>query len=115
MYRQRWSTKNKYGNLSSMYDGVQYHSKREAREAAELDLRVKAGELVKWERQARISLDVNGYHICNYFVDFKLYYPDGVVEYLEVKGFETDVWKMKWKLFEALYSGDPMVKLSVVK
>lgn len=114
-WRQRWSNKNKYGNTSSTYNGVQYHSKREAREAAELDLRVKAGEILRWERQVRISLDVNGYHICNYFIDFVLYYPDGRTEYLEVKGFETEVWRLKWKLFESLYGDDPMKRLTVVK
>lgn len=112
MFRQRYGG-NKYHAQSSTYDGVLYHSKKEAAYAAELDLRKKAGDILGWERQVKISLDVNGYHICNYYVDFQVTYPDDHIELVEVKGFETEVWRLKWKLFEAIY-GD-QYKLIVVK
>jgi hypothetical protein len=105
MFRVRWG--NKFGNQKSEHNGILYHSKKEAGYAAELDLRLKSGDVANWERQVRVSLDVNGYHICDYYVDFLVYYPDGTKEYVEVKGFETDLWRMKWKLFEALYSKMP--------
>jgi hypothetical protein len=89
-------------------------SKKEATKAFELDLLIKAGEILEWKRQVKISLDVNGYHICNYYVDFEVLWKDGTKEYVEIKGFETDLWRMKWRLFEALYS-DKGYKLTVEK
>lgn len=105
----------KYKNVKQEHNGIVYHSKKEAGYAAELDLRKKAGDILEWERQVKISLDVNGFHICNYYIDFKVLHNDGTIEYVEVKGFETDEWRLKWKLFEALYSRGTMVKLTIVK
>lgn len=115
MYVERRWGGNKYGSVGTEYGGKQYHSRKEAEYAAELDLRVKAGDIVGWDRQERMSLDVNGQHIANYYVDFTVQHKDGTTEYVEVKGFPTEVWRLKWKLFEALYSGRPDVKLTVVK
>lgn len=78
-------------------------SKFEAGLAQSLELRKKAKDIKDYQEQVVISLDVNGYHICNYKIDFVIQHNDGTTEYLEAKGFSTDVWKMKWKLFEALY------------
>ena len=113
MWRQR--KQNKYHNITSEHNGIFYHSKKEAAYAAELDLRKKAGDIIGWERQVKISLDVNGYHICNYYIDFVVQCTDGVIEYVEVKGFETDMWRLKWKLFEALYGKEINTRLVVVK
>ena len=93
--------KNKYNAQTCVYDGHTYHSRAEARYATELDLRVKAGELDHWERQKRIALEAYGCHICNYYIDFILYYADGRKEYVEIKGLETATWKLKWKMFLA--------------
>ncbi len=90
-------------------------SKKEAGAARDLDLMIKAKEIKSWERQVRIPLDVNGYHICNYIIDFVVEHNDGTKEYLEIKGFETEVWRLKWKLFEALYGKKPNIKLTVQK
>lgn len=113
MYRLRKA--NKYRNVSTIYNGIQYHSKFEASYAQELDIRLKAKEIQSWERQVKIPLDINGYHIANYYIDFRIDHNDGSEEFVEVKGFETDVWKIKWAIFEALYSEIPNVKLTVVK
>ena len=107
---------NKYHAVSSTYNGISYHSKKEAAYAAELDLRVKAKDIKGWERQKKISLDINGYHICNYYMDFVVEHNDGTFEYVEVKGFETEEWRLKWKLTEAIFSKErPDVRLTVVK
>ena len=99
------------GNIPSEYSGILYHSKREADYAHQLDLE-KCGKLIKdWERQVRFSLDVNGIHICNVIVDFVITYRDGRKEIREVKGFATDVWRMKWKLLEALYGDEYEMKV----
>lgn len=114
MYRVR-KFENKYKALKSEVNGITYHSKLEGKYAFELNARFLAKEIKNWERQVKISLDVNGRHIANYFIDFVVYHLDGTTEYVEVKGFETDVWRMKWRLFEALYSDIPNTALTVVK
>ena len=96
---------NKYHALSKQYCGVTYHSALEAGQAAELDLRVKAGELVRWERQNKIEMYVYGMKVATYFIDFVLYFPDGTREFLECKGLELPAWQLKWALFEALVAG----------
>ena len=105
---------NKYEAESTIYNGIQYHSKKEAAYAADLGYLKKAGEIKDWERQVKISLDVNGFHIANYWIDFIVEHNDGLKEYVEVKGYPTPDWKIKWKLFEALYSQEPNTKLTVV-
>ena len=114
MYYQKYNNRLKYGNIPTEYRGGRFDSKKEARKAMELDLLVKAGEIIKWEKQKKLSLDVNGMHIANYYLDFVLYYPDGTVEYLEIKSpiTQTPVWRMKWKLSQALFK-DKNIKWTV--
>lgn len=102
MWRIRYGG-NKYKSVSTVYSGVQYHSKGEAGYAAELDLRLKAKDIKAWRRQVKVSLDVNGRHIANYFVDFVVTHLDDTEEYVEYKGFSTEVFRLKRLLFEALY------------
>lgn len=106
---------NKYHAESSIYNGILYHSKKEASYAAELDLRKRAHDIASWSRQVPIALDVNGKHITNYFIDFAVDHNDGIREFVEIKGFETEVWRLKWKLFEALYGSLPNIRLTVIK
>lgn len=97
----------------SEYKGSVYDSKFEAQVAFDLDMMLKAGEIIKWERQVKIPLEVNGYVVCDYYIDF-IVYRDGETEYIEAKGYPTPVWKLKWKLFEALYT-KPGNKLTVIQ
>jgi hypothetical protein len=62
MYWQKRTSK--YGAKSATYNGHTYHSMREANYAADLDLRVRAGELKEWRRQVPIDLIVNGVKVC---------------------------------------------------
>ena len=99
--------KTKYGD--SVYD-----SKFEAGVAQELTFRQAAGELLSFEKQVRIPLVVNGYQIADYYIDFVAYRKDGVTEYIEAKGWPTPIWRMKWAIFEALYSDLADVELRVI-
>lgn len=112
MYYQknRWTTAKK-----QEYDGFRYDSGFEAKYAQELDLRKGAGDIKDWEKQVNIPLIVNGYEVCKYRIDFIVYHGDNTVEYVETKGFATPVWRLKWKLFEALFSDKPNVVLTVEK
>lgn len=102
-----WQKKgSKYGAKKATYGESIYHSKKEAGYAQELDLRVKAKDIKSWERQVRIPLVVNGYKICDYTIDFVVTHNDKTKEYVEVKGFFTPEFRLKWKLFEALFSDE---------
>lgn len=104
--------RNKFNAVKTTYKGIKYDSKMEAKYAKLLDLLVKSGEVENVERQHKIELIVNGKKICNYIIDFKVYYSDGNVEYHEVKGVETALFKLKWKLSKVLY---PDYKFVLIK
>lgn len=95
----------KYGAVRTEVDGVSFASKREARRYGELRLMERAGHIADLTLQPRYPLQVNGKLICTYVADFT-YFPAGegafrVVE--DAKGVRTDVFKIKAKLFHALY------------
>jgi hypothetical protein len=114
-YRQITAS-NKYRAKKQEYDGKYYHSKGEAAYAQELDWRKKAGEIQSWERQVKIDLRVNGIHICNYYIDFRVTLKDGTVQYHEYKGVETPDWRIKWNLLNATINEiEPGAELIVVK
>jgi hypothetical protein len=103
---------NKYGNVRTLYNGFLYSSKKEARYAQELDLRVRAKDIKSWERQIPFPMIINGIIVCKYVVDFVEEDMNGKKTCIEIKGRETDVWKLKYKLFKALY---PTHTLQVIK
>jgi len=107
---------NKYNARRTTYGGRIYDSKREADEALLLDLLVYKKEIKSWCPQWKISIDVNGEHICNHFIDFKIIHNDDSIELREVKGRATAVWRLKLKLLKATYLKDnPQVKYTVVQ
>lgn len=92
---------NKFRSIKTVYKGEKYHSKKEAEYAKKLDLLKKAKKIQGWDRQLPIPIIVNGEKICKYIMDFVVTKNDGKVQYIEVKGYETQVWKLKWKLLKA--------------
>lgn len=95
----------KYNNKKTEIDGFLFDSKREANRYVELKLLERAGEIENLELQPKYSVDINGKHICNYFADFRYfdsYNKSIVIE--DAKGMRTDVYKIKKKLVEAIYS-----------
>lgn len=114
----RFPKPSKFRNVLSVYNGVRYHSKKEAEFAQGLDFRLSARgpERIKsWRRQVRIPLVVDGIKICIHVVDFEITYPDGSVELVEVKGYPTALWKLKRKLLEATYlKQNPEIKYTIV-
>lgn len=112
----------KYHSVETTFAGERYQSKREAAYAAELSMRQRGKDIKSWERQVRIPLYVRragrlgleepGVKVCDYVVDFVITHFSGELEYVEVKGMETDLWKLKWKLFGALH---PELKKTIIK
>ena len=102
MYRR-----NKYGNKRTVVDGVSFHSKKEADRYIELRMLERIGHIEKLELQPRFKLIVNEKLICTYIADFRYHVPGKkvsgtVIE--DVKGHKNPEYKLKKKLFEALYS-----------
>jgi len=112
MYLQktRWTTAKK-----QTFNGIKFDSGFEARYAKDLHFRQAAGEILSWEAHVKIPLTVGKYIVCDYFIDFVVHFPDGSTEYVETKGWPSPVWRLKWKLFEALYSDKENVRLIVEK
>jgi len=106
MYKQKFNPRLRHGDIPMEYRGGRFQSKKEARKAMELDSLKKDGEIKEWKGQHKLSLDVEGVHIANYYVDFMITHNDGSIEYLEVKSYitKTPVWRIKWKLSQALYN-----------
>ena len=104
------------GTSPQVYKGIRYHSRKEANYAMELDLlrhnAKPAGRVTEVKRQYKVPLYVKGKLICNWYCDFLVFFADGREEYHEVKGFETEVWKLKRALFEAIH---PTLILKVIR
>lgn len=108
----------KYNAKKTEVDGIAFDSKREATRYMELKLFEKAGEISDLKLQPKFVLqesfvDNAGHHFraITYKADFQ--YKEGsstVVE--EVKGFETETWKLKKKMFLYRY---PAMILRVIK
>ena len=108
----------KYFNKKTIYKGVVYDSKKEAKRAYELEMLQRAGHICNLERQRRFELQ-QSFKVANkteraitYIADF--YYYDNnkhtwVAE--DTKGFRTDVYKIKRKLFLCKYPEIRFVEL----
>lgn len=94
--------KNKYNATKIDFNGYRFDSKLEARVYEDLLFQLNAGDLKEIQRQVKIPLMVNGVLICTYICDFKTVDKHGQVTYVEAKGLEMPVFKMKLKLFMAL-------------
>ena len=110
--------KSKYNNQKTMVDGIEFDSKKEADYYIHLKLLKKAGEIKDIGLQQRFVLQPgfkkNGvkYQPITYIADFVITNNDGTTEVVDVKGVETQVFKIKKKLFEYMY---PDLNLKVVK
>lgn len=94
------------GKAARTVCGVLYDSKAEARYAEKLILMARAKEIYTWTRQVPIRLEVNGILVCKLVIDFRIIYPDGSTKLVEIKGFQTGEYKLKRKLFRAIYGYD---------
>lgn len=97
---------NKYGNRKVEVDGITFASAKEARRYGELKLLERAGEISSLRTQPRFPIVINGVKVCTYVADFAYFEgePTCVVE--DVKGFKTDVYKIKRKLMKACHDID---------
>ena len=98
-------TKRKYNNKKPTIDGIKFDSKKEARYYERLKILKQAGEVEKFELQPKFRLleafnDKQGNHHrpVDYYADFQVWWSDGKVEVIDVKGYKTNTYKLKKKL-----------------
>lgn len=94
--------RNKYGAVQTVVNGVRFASKAEAKRDAELVLLEKAGVISGLTRQPRFPLRVGGELICTYVGDWR-YQEHGQDVVEDRKGVQTDTFRLKWKLAQALH------------
>jgi hypothetical protein len=95
--------------VKTVYDGVLYASKAEARYAEHLDWLMSRGEIAGWEAQVRWPLVVNGVKVCVMVPDFRVWFDKKRYELRECKGWPQPMWRLKLKLFRALHPDVPYV------
>ena len=104
---------NKYNAKKTKVDGIIFHSTKEAERYVELKLCMHArgnDKVIDLELQPKFPIEINGKKICTYIADFKITYADERIVYEDTKGFKTDVYKLKKKLVEAVYSGVEIIE-----
>lgn len=97
---------NKYNNKKVTIDGIKFDSKKEAKRYQELKLLENANQIRNLSRQVPFELipKQKDERAVRYIADFV--YTDTMTEKViveDVKGFKTDVYKLKRKLFKYRY------------
>lgn len=100
--------KSKYNNKRIKLDGHLFDSKKEADYYCELKLRLSAGDIRGFCIQPKFILTAD----IIYIADFIVFENDGNVRIVDVKGIETDVFKLKKRLFEEKFE---YLELEIIK
>ena len=90
----------KYKNVKTTVDGIKFDSKAEAEYYSLLKvLRDNTKEVTHFLRQVPFDCGAG----IKYRLDFLVFYSNGKVEYIDIKGVRTSVFEIKRKLVESLY------------
>lgn len=107
----------KYNNKKVIVEDYVFDSIQESRRYKELKLLERAGEIQNLELQPHFLLQdsfrKNGktFRKIEYIADFK-YIENGKTIVEDVKGIQTEVFKIKHKIFEKIY---PELELRIIK
>lgn len=107
--------RSKYGAQATVVDGIRFDSKREGNYYLELKARVHAGDVGYFLRQVPIHLPGNTRYVCD-FLEVKPCTCGGCscgagVRFVDVKGMETQTFRLKKRQVEDLYP----IEIEVVK
>ena len=116
--------RSKFGNIKTKIDGYIFDSKAEARRYQELKILLKKNEIKGLEVHPKFPLKVNDRLVCNYEADFSyrrlirdysvsFQQWENVIE--DVKGVRTAIYRLKKKLFEAIFWDGPKITEVKVK
>lgn len=95
----RLYAKHKFGAKPVELDGIRFDSKIEGKYYQKLKIRQSAGDVVFFLRQVPLHLPGN----IRYVVDFVEFLADETVRFVDVKGCDTPMSKLKRKQAEAVY------------
>ncbi len=99
MIRHNFSKPHKFNAQQTVIDGIKFSSRKEARRYADNKVRVQAGELLFFLRQVPVHLPGS----TKLVVDFVEFTAAGTVHFVDTKGVETEVFKLKRRQVEELY------------
>lgn len=99
--------KHKFHAVPCKADEFNFSSKAERAYYQKLKLLQKAGEIIFFLMQVPFHLPGK----TKYIVDFQVFYSDGTVDFVDVKGVETEVFKLKKRQVEEIYP----IKITIVK
>jgi hypothetical protein len=104
---------NKYNNKKVVIDGITFDSIKESQRYGELKLMEKAGKIRDLEIHPEIELQPsftyrgNGIRAIKYEPDF-WYVENGVQIFEDLKGFETQLFRAKWKMLLYKFRNSPV-------
>ena len=90
----------KYNAKRAEVDGIKFPSQKEAKRYHTLKHLRDQGDVLFFLRQ--IPFDLPGG--VKYVLDFLIFWASGEVVFEDVKGFKTDIYKLKKKQVESLYN-----------
>jgi hypothetical protein len=101
-------TYHKYGAKKTTFNGHRYDSKWEATVAMMLQAEVDSGEALFVDTQFKVVVpvcDPTGRQVftVSHKVDFRRHNKDDTFTLIEAKGFDTDDWKWRRRLLEAIW------------
>lgn len=99
--------KHKFNAKACESDGIKFSSKAERSYYNRLKLLQKSGEVLFFLMQVPFRLPGN----IKYFCDFQIFYSDGTVSFVDVKGVSTPLFILKKKQVEQMYP----VNIEIVK
>jgi hypothetical protein len=99
--------KPKFHNNRVKVDGFWFDSQKEADYYSELKIQLRAGVIKGFCRQPRFILTAGFESVepMEYVADFIVFNLDGTAEIIDTKGFETDLFIAKKKVFMEKYPG----------
>ena len=104
-YSPKPASRSKYGNKKVAYDGLVFDSKHEYKYYLLLQTRQAKGEIDNLQLQPVFPIIINDKKVCKVILDFSFRETaTGNVRFIDCKGFETPLSKLKKKLVEAQYA-----------
>lgn len=110
-YHSRFRKTNKYGAIKTTVDNITFDSKGECKGWFDLKIREKEEEISDLRRQVLYKLEVNGVLVCKYIADYE-YIENGLIVTADYKGVLTAEFRLKAKLFKAIYGRDILIMKS---
>lgn len=91
--------KHKYKAKPTTIDGERYDSKKESLYGGQLKMLQMAGELIFYLRQVPFAIGGGA----KYRLDFMEFWANGDIKYVDIKGYDTPMSRLKRKQVEDLY------------